>query len=212
MNFSDWLVEQMEIRHISQTELSARSSVTSATLSRWIRGLRSPEPTCLRKVLQILDIPEQEGFRAAGLLLGDNAEEQEDCIEIPLISVRIICGVPIELGDYAVEKEMIPKSLLRLLLKSVPEKNLYLIRAKGDSMIGKGIADNDLLLITTDQEVLSNQIGVVYIEGKGLCIKQIERQGEYVFLKSANPNYEPIIAKSEDVRIIAKVLLKLGAI
>jgi len=203
----------MERRHISQAELSVRSSLTPSTISRWLRGLRSPEPSYLRKVLQVLDIPEQEGFRAAGLLWEEMPVEQDDCVMIPLISVRIVCGVPIELlGDYAIEQEAIPRSLLRLLLGSVPEKNLYLIRAKGDSMIGQGITDGDLLLFTTDQEVQSNQIGVVFIEGSGLCIKQVEFKSEFTFLKSANPNYDTIISRSEDVRIIGKVLLKMGSV
>lgn len=213
MNFGEWLTEQMERRHITQAELSARSGLTPSAISRWMRGLRSPEPAYLRKVLQVLDIPEQEGFRAAGLLWEEKTTEKEDCVMIPLLSVRIVCGLPTELlDDYAIEQEAIPRSLLRLLLGSVPDNHLYLIRAKGDSMIGQGIADGDLLLFTPDQAVQSNQIGVVFIEGSGLCIKQVEYKGEFTFLKSANPNYDPIISKSEDIRVIGKVLLKMGSL
>ena len=44
----------------------------------------------------------------------------------------------------------------------------------------------------------------------GMCIKEVLFQDQATILKSANPNYDPIVIIAQPVRIIGKVLMHIG--
>ena len=87
---------------------------------------------------------------------------------------------------------------------------LFIVRAKGDSMTGKGITENDLVIFSPDLQTLSGDIAIVELEDLGLCIKEVIFQDHAVILKSANPKYDPIILIDKPARIIGKVIMHVG--
>ena len=79
----------------------------------------------------------------------------------------------------------------------------FLLRVRGDSMIGVGIFPGDLVAIhpLTD-EPHSGEITLVIVPGDGTAtLKRWQRNNGAVSLHSENPAYSPITFKVEDVQV-----------
>ena len=77
-----------------------------------------------------------------------------------------------------------------------PEATFFL-RVKGDSMIGAGIHDNDLLVI--DRSVEPTHGRVVIAE---LTVKRLHRQRGKIILQADNPKYpDLVIAADQELQI-----------
>jgi len=88
-----------------------------------------------------------------------------------------------------------------------PDKDIFALRVKGDSMIGAGILPDDFVLIKK-QEFASPRDIVVALIGEEATVKTLnKRDGEY-FLDPANDAYQPIPLNGEAliVGIVTKVL------
>ncbi|MCK5848911.1 MAG: helix-turn-helix domain-containing protein [Caldisericia bacterium] len=217
MNFGYWLQEKIKQHGISQKELAGMSGVSQSTISRWLRGLRQPEPTNLSKILPILNVSEQEGFLAAGFIKSQTllTNEKEDSISIPFLSPKIPCGEPVELLDeYIMDYRSISKSMLECIMGTViSTEDVFMVRAIGDSMTGRGIYPDDWVLFSPSLNTQSGDIAIVFIDEIGLCMKEVLFQKDLLILKSANPSYNPIvITDQQSVRILGKVLMKMGKV
>lgn len=214
MKFCLWLQNELEEKGITQMELARLSSISQATISRWLKGENTPDASNLCKVCQTLGVPEREGLLAAGIISKEKKEDSTDqFVEIPFLSGKIPCGAPIEiLDEYVISSERIPRSFLETIMGRLPQKQLYQVRVQGDSMIGKGIANDDVVIFTPDIQAQSGDVVVVFIEDTGLTIKEIVMQDKIIILKPANPAYNPIVITNQKFRIIGKVLMKAGKI
>ncbi len=76
-------------------------------------------------------------------------------------------------------------------------KNNFLLRVKGDSMIGAGIHEGDLVVIDRTREPLKGNIVVALIEDETTVKKLDKKNGNWI-LKPENPDY-PIIDKDFEV-------------
>lgn len=92
----------------------------------------------------------------------------------------------------------------------------YVFRAVGDSMIGAGIHDGDLVYIREQPEVENGQIAAVQLVEDGeftSTLKRFYRDGSRVVLQPANPAYMPIVLTGEeldDVRIVGLAVYVLS--
>jgi SOS-response transcriptional repressor LexA len=203
----------MHEKKMTQMELAKVSSVSQATISRWLKNENQPDSGKLRKICQALEVSEQEAFLAAGIICHEIHELDDDEVLIPILSAKVPCGVPdSDFDSYAVGYEKFNQALLQTRVKSyIPEGcRLYIVHAKGDSMVGKGIVENDLVVFSPDLAVHSGDIGIVEVDDQGLCIKQIVFQTDAVLLKSANPQYDTIVIVNRPVRILGKVIMHVG--
>lgn len=194
-------------------ELAKQSSVSQATISRWLKSEYMPDAAKLRKVTKALGISEQEAFLAAGILQQDIHELSDSDVMIPVLSAKIPCGVPDnDFDSYACGYEKFNQALLQTRIRNyTPEGvRLYIVRAKGDSMIGKGIVENDLVVFSPDLTVQSGDIAIVGLEEQGVCIKEVVFQPNAVILKSANSHYDPVVIVGESVRILGRVIMHVG--
>ena len=218
MNFGYWLQEKIKQQCISQKELADRSGISQSTISRWLRGLRQPEPINLSKILPILNVSDQEGFSAAGFIKNQNTllnEKNEDFLSVPFLSPEIPCGEPVEvLDEYIMDYRSISKSMLESIMgTTLSTENVFMVRAIGDSMTGKGIYPGDWVLFTPSLETQSGDIAIVFLDEIGLCMKEVLFQKNLLILKSANPAYNPIVVTDQQsVRILGKVLMKMGKV
>ncbi len=87
-----------------------------------------------------------------------------------------------EEGD-AEEREIIPP----------PTGADFLLRVIGDSMIGAGIVEGDLLLVRRQETARVGQIVVAMVPGVGPVVKRLTETGDHRFLSSENPLYAPIL-------------------
>lgn len=77
----------------------------------------------------------------------------------------------------------------------------FLLRVRGDSMIGDGILDGDLVLIRPNSEVPSGAIAAVCVgEEREATLKRVFYDGEQVRLKASNPAFQDIVIPAERVQ------------
>jgi repressor LexA len=70
----------------------------------------------------------------------------------------------------------------------------YLLRVQGDSMVGDGILDGDLVGVQRQPEARDGQIVVARVDGE-MTIKRLQRARDHVRLLPRNPDYQPIVVR-----------------
>lgn len=76
--FAEWLVEQLNLKGISQQELARRTGISSAHVSRIVSGERGVGEKSLYLISKALQIPPEELYRRYGLLPPKPKESAED--------------------------------------------------------------------------------------------------------------------------------------
>jgi len=82
--------------------------------------------------------------------------------------------------------------------------NAFLLRVKGDSMIGAHIEEGDLVVVDPDATPVEGDICVAII-GEDATVKKIEKRRNGFYLVPENPHYNPIFITRE-TKIIGKVI------
>lgn len=119
----------------------------------------------------------------------------ENQIELPFISSGIKAGFPSPAADFDESKI----SLDNVLVKN--KEATFYAKVSGNSMIGAGIDDGDILVIDRSLEPQNNKIAICFIDGE-FTVKRIKIEDENVFLMPENKNYKPIqIAEENDLII-----------
>jgi SOS regulatory protein LexA len=72
----------------------------------------------------------------------------------------------------------------------------FLLRVTGDSMIGAGIMDGDLVIVERNRLPKNGDIVLAEVDGQW-TMKYFRRQGREVVLEAANPAYPTIYPKEE---------------
>lgn len=119
----------------------------------------------------------------------------ENQIELPYISSGIKAGFPSPAADFDESKI----SLDNVLVKN--KEATFYAKASGNSMIGAGIDDGDILVIDRSIEPQNNKIAVCFIDGE-FTVKRIKIENEEVYLMPENKNYKPIQISEENNLII----------
>ena len=77
----------------------------------------------------------------------------------------------------------------------------FFVRAEGDSMVGAGIFDGDLLVVDRSLTPASGSIVIAVVEGELTVRRLIEREGN-VILHPENPSYKEIEFKDgQDLQV-----------
>jgi repressor LexA len=78
----------------------------------------------------------------------------------------------------------------------------FLLRVRGDSMIGDGIFDRDLVLIRPSAEARPGEIAAVQVgDDHEATLKHVYVQGRTVTLRASNPQYSDLTVPAETVKI-----------
>lgn len=73
----------------------------------------------------------------------------------------------------------------------------FVLRVKGDSMIGDGILDGDYVVVRKQATADSGQTVVALIRGEA-TVKRFHRRGKRIELHPANPAMTPIVVEGEE--------------
>lgn len=126
-------------------------------------------------------------------LLGMRAERGDLC-ELPVVG-RVAAGAPI-LAEQNIEETLpLPTSL-------VGDRNDFLLRVKGDSMVNAGIFDGDLIMVRETQTAEDGDIVVALIDDSA-TVKTFYREDGRIRLQPENDAMAPIYA--ENPRILGRV-------
>jgi len=79
-----------------------------------------------------------------------------------------------------------------------PESS-FLLKVSGDSMIGEGIMEGDLVIVEKGREPKEGDVVIAEVDGEW-TMKYYRKQGNKVFLEAANPRY-PIIRPQQELKI-----------
>lgn len=114
-------------------------------------------------------------------------------LQVPVLG-RVAAGTPIGADAGLVDT----LSLDARLFSPRPD---YLLRVQGDSMIGDGILDGDLVGVHRTPEARDGQLVVARLEGE-LTIKRLARGKGGIRLLPRNPAYAPIeVRRGQDFAI-----------
>lgn len=118
-----------------------------------------------------------------------------DTIGALFFDTGISAGYPSPTEDFDEHQHL---SLDKELVRN--RETTFYARVSGQSMIGAGLDDNDLLVIDRSLEPVNNKIAVCFLDGE-FTVKRLRVDTEGVWLKPENPNY-PIIHVTEDNRFV----------
>ena len=90
-------------------------------------------------------------------------------------------------------------SLDRELVKN--KEATFYARVSGDSMVGAGLDDGDLLVIDRSLSPENGKIAVCLIDGE-FTVKRIKKEKKKLYLMPENKKYKPIELKEENELII----------
>ncbi|MGB3932659.1 MAG: transcriptional repressor LexA, partial [bacterium] len=124
------------------------------------------------------------------------AEDDDHLIPVPIIG-RVTAGEPI----LAVENQ---EGTMTLPKDFVGSGENFLLRVRGDSMIGAGILDGDLVLVRRQDTADNGDIVVALVNGEEATVKRFFREKDYIRLQPENEHLEPIITK--ELRVLGKVI------
>ena len=120
---------------------------------------------------------------------------KEALLQVPVLG-QVRAGQPI----YAVEDLV---GYLNLEDVIFPEKDVFALRVKGDSMSGAGIMEGDFILIKRQTMAQVGEV-VVALIGDEVTVKTLRKRQE-IFLDPSNPRYQPIPV-DENVSIVGIVI------
>jgi repressor LexA len=83
---------------------------------------------------------------------------------------------------------------------------LFMLRVRGDSMIGAGILDGDYVVARVQDVAHNGDIVVAGIPGEEGTVKTYRRKGAKVVLEPSNPRLQPMVFDPEDVKLYGKVV------
>lgn len=116
-------------------------------------------------------------------------------------------GVPFEAVEISGEWQILPtyKVDVKDAVARFADK-VFLLKIYGDSMIGAGIEDGDIVLVKSQKEFVSGDIVLAQIGDESTVKRFIsEDKSPSVYLKPENPKY-PNIPFDDDTELVGKVL------
>lgn len=106
-------------------------------------------------------------------------------IFIPLFGHKVAAGFPSPADDYIEDRLSLDEHLIQ------HKSATYFVRAKGNSMTGAGIFDNDLLVVDKSLPPKTGDI-VIAVVDNDLTVKRFTQKGNVITLKAENPRFRDI--------------------
>ncbi len=119
-------------------------------------------------------------------------------INVPILG-SIAAGAPILASEHIEDTFALP-------LDVVGDDPMFMLRVRGDSMVGAGILDGDLVAIRQQPDANNGDIVAALIEDEA-TVKRFFREGDHVRLQPENALYPPIIC--QDVRVLGRVVMSI---
>ena len=119
---------------------------------------------------------------------------------VPYYDMGISCGLPNEMGDVPPEMMLVPGILTMGL-------NVSMVKARGDSMIGVGIHDGDLLMVESTSHFNNGEVVAAVLDGEEMLkTYYMDEQGRH-WLVPANEHYKATLLKEEmNVRFLGRLM------
>ena len=127
------------------------------------------------------------------------SEPKVDGAVVPLLG-RIAAGAPILADEHVEEHVTVPHAFVS------GNADHFALRVAGDSMIGAGILDGDVVIIRRGDTADSGDIVVALVDGEEATLKRLRKRGNSIALEAANSAYETRIFGPDRVQIQGKLV------
>ena len=160
--------------------LKSTSSVHSHLETREKNGYIRRDPTKPRAI-EILD----DSFNFT----------RREMVNVPILG-RVAAGEPI-LAEQNIE------NYFPIPMEYMPNKQTFMLKVKGESMINAGILDGDYVLVEERKTARNGEMVVALVEA-GAPVKTFYKEEGIIRLQPQNDTMDPIIVR--DVQILGKVI------
>jgi len=116
---------------------------------------------------------------------------------IPLVGT-VAAGQPILAHENIEEVVALPRDL-------VGEGEHFMLRVQGDSMVGAGLFNGDMVVVRRQSTARNGDIVVALVDGEEATIKRFFKEQRRVRLQPENPSMTAIV--SDRVNVLGKVVL-----
>ena len=193
------LKNALEIRDISQSELSRKTGIGKSSISTYLTGEYEPKQKNIYKMALALNVNE------AWLMGAEVPMERQDTaashIQNPIAAnitpLPAMKEWPV-LGATACGKPLHRELLDETILAPADIKADIVFRCVGDSMINARIFDGDAVFIHLQPEVENGQIAVVRV-GDEYTLKRVYVFDDYVELRAENPTVKTILLRGQEL-------------
>lgn len=130
--------------------------------------------------------------------------EEKSAISVTLSEAPVHAGFPSPADGHLESKLDLNKALVKNPAAT------FFARVKGESMVGEGVDDGDILVIDKSVDPYENCLAVCYLEGE-FTLKRVKVDGDNLLLIPANPKFKIIkVSKENDFYIwgIVRYLIK----
>ena len=117
-------------------------------------------------------------------------------VELPLAG-SIAAGAPIE----AIEESATLAVPSVLLGPGGADRELFILKVKGDSMIDEAIRDGDFVIVEKGRHVRDGETVVALLHQREATLKKFYREGAHVRLQPANESFPPILVHASQVEV-----------
>lgn len=211
--FAQRLREGLDLRGMKQIELATRSGISKYSISHYLKSDWEGKQDAVYELARALnvseawlmgyDVPTERSAPKVSVQLDKKPTIPPGFMplpkmrKVPLIGA-IACGDPITAiqnreGDVNAPVDM---------------RCDFALKCQGESMIGAGIHDGDVVYIRIQPEVENGEIAAVRI-GEEATLKRVYLHNDYIELRPENPAFESIIRRREemnDVQIEGKAV------
>lgn len=179
---------------IEQLELANMIGLKSASaVSEWEKGVRIPSAGVLSDLANIFRV-------SIDNFMNVNLEKFSvgGSTPVPLIG-QIAAGSPILAEENIEDYFNIDTSI----------KADFALKIKGDSMIGAGIFQDDIVFIRQQECLENGEIGAILIEEEA-TLKKFYKEKDTIILQAENDNYKPMIYTNGNLKILGKLVAVLN--
>ena len=201
--FAQRLREGLDLRGMKQIELATRSGISKYSISHYLKGDWEGKQDAVYELARVLnvseawlmgyDVPAERSAPEVSVPLDKKPTIPPGFMplpkmkKVPLIGA-IACGDPITAiqnreGDVNAPVDM---------------RCDFALKCRGESMIGAGIHDGDVVYIRIQPEVENGEIAAVRI-GEEATLKRVYLHNDYIELRPENPAFESIIRRREEM-------------
>ena len=113
-------------------------------------------------------------------------------LELPLLGY-VAAGAPIE-AVVGNETIAVPEDL-------VGQRDSYVLRVRGDSMIDEQIRDGDYVIVEDRRTADNGEMVIALVNGSDVTLKKLYREQGRIRLQPANPAIQPIVVAAEQVEV-----------
>lgn len=133
--------------------------------------------------------------RAIEILDGDFYMNRNEMVQIPVVG-NVAAGTPILAVENIEDYFPMPVSML-------PNKDMFILRVKGDSMINMGILNGDFVIVACADTAENGDVVVALVDDSA-TVKRFYKEDGYYRLQPENDAMEPIIVS--EVTVQGKVI------